>query len=48
MYIIILVRIVFVKFQVKIIVDLIKSVKCKDREDRLDNRYLECEIDSVK
>lgn len=48
MYIIILARTVFAKFRVKIIADLIKSAKCKDREDRLDNRYLECETDSVK
>lgn len=36
----------FVKFQVKIKEDLKTSAKSKDREDRIDNRYLGCKPDS--
>lgn len=48
MYIIILARIIFIECQVKIKEDTNKSAKSKDRENRIDNRYLGCETDSVK
>ena len=43
-----MVRTISVQFQVKIKYDLNKSANSKYREDKIDNRYLGCETDSVK
>ena len=43
-----MVRTISVEFQVKIKYGLNKSANSKYREDKIDNRYLGCETDSVK